>query len=87
MLEIKGENFKPQAYEKAAHSVEMLEQDVREIYKDGGIKALEDIPGVGKGIALRIEEYLKTHRVKDYDKLKKQIPVQIDELFSIEDDS
>ncbi|OGN02368.1 MAG: DNA polymerase III [Candidatus Yanofskybacteria bacterium RIFCSPHIGHO2_01_FULL_43_42] len=84
LLEIKGENFKPQAYEKAAHSVEMLEQDVREIYKDGGIKALEDIPGVGKGIALRIEEYLKTHRVKDYDKLKKQIPVQIDELFSIE---
>src|SRR3989344_3463093 len=84
LLEIKGENFKPQAYEKAAHSVEMLEQDVREIYKDCGIKALEDIPGVGKGIALRIEEYLKTHRVKDYDKLKKQIPVQIDELFSIE---
>ena len=84
LLEMKGEDFKPQAYEKAAHSVEMLEEDVREMYKDGGIKALENIPGVGKGIAERIEEYLKTHRIKDYDKLKKQIPVKIDELSSVE---
>ncbi len=84
LLEMKGEDFKPQAYEKAAHSIEMLEEDVRQIYKDGGIKALEDIPGVGKGIAERIEEYLKTHHIKDYDKLKKQIPVKIDELSSVE---
>src|SRR3989344_6075427 len=84
LLEMKGENFKPQAYEKAAHSIEMLEEDVRQIYKDGGIKALEGIPGVGKGIAERIEEYLKDHHIKDYDKLKKQIPVQIDELSAVE---
>src|SRR3989338_5500411 len=84
LLEMKGVDFKPQAYEKAAHSVEMLEEDVREMYKDGGIKALENIPGVGKCIAERIEEYLKTHRIKDYDKLKKQIPVKIDELSSVE---
>lgn len=84
ILEMKGVDFKPQAYEKAAHSVEMLEEDVREIYRDGGIKALESIPGVGKGIAERIEEYLKTHSIKDYDKLKRQIPVDIDELSSIE---
>lgn len=84
LLEMKGVDFKPQAYEKAAHSIEMLEQDVREIYKDGGIKALEDIPGVGRGIAERIEEYLKTHHIKDYNKLKNQIPVKIDELFSVE---
>lgn len=84
LLEMKGVDFKPQAYEKAAHSIEMLEQDVREIYKDGGIKALEEIPGVGRGIAERIEEYLKTHHIKDYNKLKNQIPVKIDELFSVE---
>lgn len=83
LLEMKGVDFKPQAYEKAAHSIEMLEQDVREIYREGNVKALEEIPGVGKGIAERIEEYLKTHRIKDYDKLKKQIPVKIDELSSI----
>ena len=84
LLEIKGVDFKPQAYEKAAHSVEMMEEDVRNIYKQGGIKALEEIPGVGAGIAERIEEYLKTHHIRDYDDLKKQLPVQIDELLSIE---
>lgn len=84
LLEMKGENFKPQAYEKAAHSIEMLEQDAREVYKDGGVKALEDIPGVGKGIAERIEEYIKTCHIKDYDKLKKQIPIKIDELSAVE---
>ena len=84
LLEMKGVDFKPQAYEKAAHSIEMLEQDVLEIYKEGGIKALEDIPGVGRGIAERIEEYLKTRHIEDYDKLKKQIPAQIDELSSVE---
>ena len=40
LLEMKGVDFKPQAYEKAAHSVETLEQDVRDIYKEGGINAL-----------------------------------------------
>jgi DNA polymerase (family 10) len=84
LLEIKGEKFKPQAYERAAYSVETMEEDIKNVYKKGGIKALEEIPGVGKGIAERIEEYIKTHHIKDYEKLKKQIPVKIDELVSIE---
>jgi DNA polymerase (family 10) len=61
-----------------------MEEDIKNVYKKGGIKALEEIPGVGKGIAERIEEYIKTHHIKDYEKLKKQIPVKIDELVSIE---
>ena len=40
LLEMKEVDFKPQAYEKAAHSVEILEQDVRDIYREGGIKTL-----------------------------------------------
>ena len=84
LLEMKGVDFKPQAYEKAAHSIEMLEEDVQDIYKNGGIKALEDVPGVGKGIAERIEEYLKSRHIKEYHKLKKQMPVKIDELSVVE---
>lgn len=84
LFEMKGVEFKPQAYEKVAHSVEMLEEDVREIYKRGGAKALEELPGVGKGIAEKIEEYLKTHHIREYDQLKKEIPVKIDELSAVE---
>jgi DNA polymerase (family 10) len=84
LLEIKEVAFKPQAYERAAYSIESFGEDVDEIYKKGGLKALEDIPGVGQGIAERIEEYIKTGRIADYDKLKKQFPVDIAGLMSVE---
>ena len=65
LLEIKEVAFKPQAYERAAYSIEALGEDASEIYKKGGLKALENIPGVGQGIAERIEEYIKTGRIAD----------------------
>lgn len=83
-LEMKEVAFKPRAYEKAAQSIEATEEDVDDIYKRGGLKALEEIPSIGKGIGERIEEYLKTGRVKDYEKLKKQIPVDVQSLSAIE---
>jgi DNA polymerase (family 10) len=83
-LEMKEVAFKPRAFEKAAESIEALEDDISDIYKKGGLKALENIPAVGKGIGERIEEYLKTGRVKDYEKLKKQIPVDVEALSAIE---
>jgi len=76
--------FKPRAYEKAATSVEAQEVSVSEIYKKGGIKALQEIPSIGRGIAERIEELLKTGKVKDLEKLKKKVPVKIDELTAVE---
>jgi len=83
-LGIKGIQFKPQAYEKAGYSIENLEEEVSEIYKKGGLKAVEDIPGVGISIAKKIEELIKTGHLKYYEKLKKSLPVKIGELSSIE---
>ncbi len=83
-LEIKGVAFKPQAFEKVAYAIESLQEDLRDIYKEGSLKALEDIPGIGQGIAERIEEYIKTHHIKDYEKLKKELPVDIEGLRSVE---
>jgi DNA polymerase (family 10) len=76
--------FKPRAFEKAAASIESLEQDLSEIYKKGGVKALEEIESIGKGIAERIEELLKTGKIKDYEVLKKKIPVRLEELSIVE---
>ena len=59
--------FKPRAYEKAAINIEALEESVSDVYKKGGTKALENIPTVGKGIAERIEELLKTGKIKYYE--------------------
>src|SRR3989344_543718 len=83
-LEMQDVPFKPRAYEKAALAIGDLEQETVEIYKDGGLKALEEIPGVGISIAEKIEELLKTGRSKYYEELKKKTPVDLSELTRVE---
>lgn len=83
-LEMKEVEFKPRAYEKAARVLESMEEDVKKIYQEGGIKALKEIPGVGEAISKKIEEYIKTGRIKEFNRLKKECPVRIDQLTRIE---
>ncbi len=83
-LQVDDVPFKPQAYEKAAITIETLEEDVAKIYKQGGLKALEEIPGVGISIAEKIEEYLKTNRIKYYEQLKKKLPIDLGEITGVE---
>jgi len=83
-LETEEVAFKPQAYEKAAITIETLEDSIEEVYKEGGVKALEKIPGVGKSIAEKIEEYIKTGKIKYYEKLKKKLPIRLDEIVAVE---
>jgi len=83
-LEMEGVKFKPYAYQKAAITIETLEEDIEEIYKKGGREALEKIPGIGKSIAQKIEEYLKTGKIKYHQDLKKKTPVNMEELTAIE---
>jgi len=83
-LEMDNVQFKPRAYEKAANSIEALEDDVSDIYKRGGLKALMEIPGVGASIAEKIEEMIKTGKCRYHEELKKKIPVDVESLTSIE---
>lgn len=83
-LDIEGVSFKPYAYRKVALSLDVLKVDVGEIYRNGGIKALKQISGVGNGIAKAIEEYLKNGRIKHFEELKKKLPLKIDELLRVE---
>lgn len=84
LYEMEGIEFKPRAYEKAALGVESLGEDVNEIYKKGGLEALAEIPGVGKGIAEHMGKLLETGRFEEYDRLKKKIPVNVLELTAVE---
>jgi DNA polymerase (family 10) len=77
-------DFKPYVYNRAAIGVEGLEEDIENTYKKGGIKALENVPGVGKSIAEKIEEYLKTGKIKYYEDLKKKMPFNMAELIAVE---
>ena len=83
-LELKEEPFKPRAYIKAASGVADLDREVVEIYKQGGLKSLKDIPGVGESIAEKIEELIKTGHLKYYEQLKNKLPINLLELTAVE---
>src|SRR3989344_2057252 len=83
-LEIDDVPFKPQAYVRAANAVEVLSESVESMYKRCGAEELEKIPGVGKGIASKIQEYVQTGKIKEYESLRKKMPVDVEELTRIE---
>ncbi len=83
-LEMEEVAFRPYAYKRVANTLGALEENVEDIYKQGGLKGLKEIPGVGENIALKIEEYLKTGRIKYYEKLKKKTPINLEEIISVQ---
>ena len=57
---MKGDQFRPRAYERASHLIESMDEDLEDIYKKSGVKGLMKIQGIGKWMAEHIEEYIKT---------------------------
>jgi len=81
LLEIKEELvFKIRAYEKAALVIENLDEDIEEVWKKG---KLDDISGVGEALTKKISEFLETGKLGYYEKLKKAVPVNMEELGSV----
>lgn len=80
-LEIKGESgFRVLAYRKAARVIEELPEAVEEL---AAKRKLDNIPGVGKGMVQKIEEYLQTGRMKKLDEALSGIPEGLLELLNI----
>ena len=84
LLDMDDVPFKPRAYEKAALSIEALEEDLEDIYAKGSAKALKQIPGVGESIAEKIEELIKTGKLEYYEELSKKVPVDLESLSAVE---
>lgn len=81
-LEFKGEMaFKVIAYRKAARVLDDLTEDIEQIAQEG---KLETLPGIGEGIAKKIQEYLKTGKMKKYEEAVKGIPEGLLELLHIQ---
>ncbi len=76
--------FEALAYEKAARSIGSMSVDVSDIYSMEGISGLMKIPGVGRGIASHIIEYLKTGKIQKYEEIKDKYPIDFQNLFKIE---
>ena len=84
LYEMKGVEFKPRAYERAAHGVESAPDNLQDIFAERGIEGLNGIPGVGAGIQAHLVELFTTGHFKEYDRFKKQVPVDIMGLTAVQ---
>jgi DNA polymerase (family 10) len=81
MLEIKDESpFRITAYRRAARALEDMGEDIAPI---AGRGELLKIPGIGKGTAEKIQEFLQTGSCKYYDELRASLPAGITTLMSV----
>lgn len=70
-LEATGEaGYRLGAYRRAARAIGGQEESVARRFADSGAQGLEDIPGVGSGIAAVLAEYLQTGRSSLLDDLR-----------------
>lgn len=81
-LEFKGENvFRVIAYRKAARVLADLVENIEVLNKEG---RLVELPGIGEGIAKKIDEYLTTGKMKKYKEVTKGIPDTLLDMLSIQ---
>lgn len=83
ILEMQDVQWKPIAYRKAARTIESLSKDVEEIYARGGVKALQELPGIGEAISGKTEEIIKTGTLHYYEELKKEAPFDMEAITAV----
>ncbi|WAA11629.1 DNA polymerase/3'-5' exonuclease PolX [Fervidibacillus halotolerans] len=77
-MELKGDHpFKIQAFRKAAKVLEMDDRSLEEIDQ------LTELPGIGKGIAMLINEFITTGHSSILEKLQEEIPKELVYLLQI----
>lgn len=64
-----ADGFRVRAYRRAAETVDALPSPLENVVAKGGTKALEVLPGIGRGIASAINEMLATGRWSQLERL------------------
>lgn len=71
LLAQQGDNpFRIAAYRRAGNAVEALDRDIGEMVEQGGMAALDRIPGIGRGIAAALVEMARTGRLAYFERLR-----------------
>ncbi|MFE1884757.1 DNA polymerase/3'-5' exonuclease PolX [Streptomyces diastatochromogenes] len=74
-----GDAFKARAYEKAARAIGGCPTDISQLDADG----LKEIPNVGRSIAEKVTEYLRTGKMAVVEERRAKIPAGVRELITI----
>jgi DNA polymerase (family X) len=80
LLDVLGERFKPEAYRRAARSIESLTEDLAAVTSRDELRS---IPGVGEAIEEKIREFLGSGHIAYYDRLRKEVPAGLLDLLRI----
>lgn len=81
-LEFKGDaGFKVVAYRRASRVLDDLASEIEVLAEDG---KLREIPGIGEGIAQKIEEYLASGTMKKHEEALRGIPKGLLDLLRIQ---
>ncbi len=82
LLELKGVDFKPRAYRKAARKIESMKEDISHYYEDDDLKEIE---GVGDAMETKIEEIIETGSLEYLEELKEELPSGLIDVMSVPD--
>ena len=81
-----GNRFRATSHERVARLLRDMTKDIRSFVEedpDTASKRLQDLPGVGKGAATRILEYIETGHVQEHQELLEQVPATVFDLLQI----
>ena len=82
LLEIKGANpFRIRAYRNAARTIQNLPHALDSMLREG--KDFADLPGIGRDLADKITEIIKTGRLAALDELERSMPGDLVELTTL----
>ena len=76
------DRFRPISYRRAARGVDGLAEDIEELANQG---RLEQIPGVGKGIAAKIKQFLAEGKIDELERLRAMFPPGLLDIMRIPD--
>jgi len=84
LLEIGGENhFRVLSYRRAAEVVAGAGREISALLAEEGPDALEELPGIGKGLAQHLAELAATGELAEHNELKSQYPPGLLEMLRL----
>ena len=80
-LQAKQENpYRIRAYRRAAEMLVAMEENVEAVDRRGEV---EQLPGVGRELAAKIQEFLRSGTIRAYESLKRPLPPEVAEWTAL----
>ncbi|MFB3892802.1 MAG: DNA polymerase/3'-5' exonuclease PolX [Phycisphaerae bacterium] len=77
---LEQDHFRIVSYQKVSRVLSELAEPIEDLAAAG---KLQEIPGIGKSTAEKIEQYLKTGKIAKYEELAAQVPAQAPEMLKL----